>query len=58
VTAQVTAIRKQDRIISSYKRDGVNAGEKMHRRAGVKLHHGWMPQAATGGLLLREKQDE
>jgi hypothetical protein len=30
----------------------------MHRRAGVKLHHGWMPQAATGGLLLREKQDE
>ena len=22
---------------------GVNAGEKLHRRAGVKLHHGWMP---------------
>jgi len=21
---------------------GVNAGEKMHRRAGVKMHHGWM----------------
>ena len=20
----------------------VNAGEKMHRRAGVKMHHGWM----------------
>jgi hypothetical protein len=35
----------------------VNAGEKMHRRAGVKLHHGWMPQA-TRGLLLRGKQDE
>jgi hypothetical protein len=37
---------------------GVNAGEKMHQRAGVKLHHGWMPKAATGGLLLRDKQDE
>ena len=36
----------------------VNAGEKMHQRAGVKLHHGWMPDAPTGGLLLREKQDE
>ena len=22
---------------------GVNAGEKLHRRAGIKLHHGWMP---------------
>jgi hypothetical protein len=30
----------------------------MHQRAGVKLHHGWMPQAATGALLLRDKQDE
>jgi len=37
---------------------GVNAGENMHRRAGVKLHHGWMPNAPTGGLLLRDKQDE
>src|SRR6516162_11631975 len=27
----------------------VNAGEKLHRRAGVKLHHGWMPDG-----LLRE----
>lgn len=36
----------------------VNAGEKMHQRAGVKLHHGWMPNAPTGGLLLRDKQDE
>jgi hypothetical protein len=36
----------------------VNAGEKMHHRAGVKLHHGWMPNAPTGGLLLRDKQDE
>ena len=30
----------------------------MHQRAGVKLHHGWMPKAPTGGLLLRDKQDE
>src|SRR5689334_11918240 len=36
----------------------VNAGEKMHQRAGVKLHHGWMPNARTGGLWLRNKQDE
>ena len=36
----------------------VNAGEKMHQRAGVKLRHGWMPNAATGGALLRDKQDE
>jgi hypothetical protein len=37
---------------------GVNAGEKMHLRAGVKLHHGGMPNAPTGRLLLRDKQDE
>jgi len=30
----------------------------MHQRAGVKLHHGWMANAPTGGLLLRDKQDE
>jgi hypothetical protein len=36
----------------------VNAGEKMHQQAGVKLHHGWMPDAPTRGLLLRDKQDE
>ena len=30
----------------------------MHQRAGVKLHHGWMPNATQGGLLLRDKQDE
>jgi hypothetical protein len=30
----------------------------MHQRAGVKLHHGWMPNGPTGGLLLRDKQDE
>jgi hypothetical protein len=30
----------------------------MHQRAGVKLYHGWMPHAPTGGLLLRDKQDE
>ena len=36
----------------------VNAGEKMYQRAGVKVHHGWMRNAATGGLLLRDKQDE
>ena len=30
----------------------------MHQRAGVKLHHGGMPNARTGRLLLRDKQDE
>jgi hypothetical protein len=30
----------------------------MHQRAGVKLHHGGMPNAPTGRLLLRDKQDE
>ena len=30
----------------------------MHQRAGVQLHHGWMPNAPTGRLLLRDKQDE
>src|ERR1700747_2529266 len=29
---------------------GVNAGEKMHQRAGVKLHHGWMPNAPREGF--------
>ena len=24
----------------------------MHQRAGLKLHHGWMPNAPMGGLLL------
>jgi len=46
--------RRGLRVMSGY----VNAGEKMHQRAGVKLHHGWMPNAPTGGLLLRDKQDE
>jgi hypothetical protein len=26
---------------------GVNAGEKMHQRAGVKLHHGWVPERSS-----------
>ena len=26
----------------------VKAGEKMHQRAGVKLHHGWMPKCPHG----------
>ena len=31
----------------------------MHQRAGVKLHHGLGCQMPpTGGLLLRDKQDE
>jgi hypothetical protein len=30
----------------------------MHQRAGVKLHHGGMPNASTGRLLLCDKQDE
>ena len=34
-----------DQLIEPY----VNAGEKLHRWAGVKLHHGWMPDG-----LLRE----
>jgi hypothetical protein len=36
----------------------VNAGEKMHQRAGVKLHQDGMPKACIGGLLLGDKQDE
>jgi hypothetical protein len=24
----------------------VNVGEKMHQRAGVKLHHGWVPETS------------
>src|SRR4051812_34699932 len=36
----------------------VNAGEKMHQRAGVKLHRDGTPKAPTGGLLLGDKQDE
>jgi hypothetical protein len=36
----------------------VNAGEKMHQRAGVKLHQDGMPKAPTGGLLVSDKQDE
>jgi hypothetical protein len=47
---------------SSWQKDflslDVNAGEKMYQRAGVKLRHGWMPNAPTGGLLLRDNQDE
>ena len=30
----------------------------MHQRAGLKLHHGGMPNAPTGRLLRREKQNE
>ena len=30
----------------------------MYQRAGVKLHHGWEPNAAREGFLLRDKQDE
>src|SRR5271156_1189131 len=36
----------------------VNAGEKLHQRAGVKLHQDGMPKAPAGGLLLADKQDE
>jgi hypothetical protein len=36
----------------------VNAGEKMHQRAGVKLHQDGMPKAPTGELLLGDKEDE
>src|SRR5271168_175839 len=38
--------------------NAVNAGEKLHQRAGVKLHQDGMPKAPTGGLLLGDKQDE
>src|SRR6185437_9460897 len=38
--------------------DGVNAGEKMYRRAGVKLHHRGVPNAPPEGFLLHDKQDE
>jgi len=36
----------------------VNAGEKMYRRAGVKLHHRGVPNAPPEGFLLHDKQDE
>src|SRR5207253_1758040 len=45
-------------VLWSLSASAVNAGEKMHQRAGVKLHHGGMPNARTGRLLLRDKQDE
>jgi hypothetical protein len=45
-------------IFSLANRNAVNAGEKMHQRAGVKLHQDGMPKAPTGGLLLGDKQDE
>jgi anaerobic selenocysteine-containing dehydrogenase len=34
-------------IASGWEREGVNAGEKMHQRAGVKLHHGWVPERSS-----------
>src|SRR5689334_7134036 len=43
----------QDLDLTGSKGISVNAGEKMYQRAGVKLHHGWMPNAPTGGLLVR-----
>ena len=30
---------------------GVNAGKKMHRRAGAKIHQGRTPEGPRGGLL-------
>src|SRR3954471_23219251 len=30
----------------------------MYRRAGVKLHHGWTPNAPTARLCCTDKQDE
>ena len=30
----------------------------MHQRAGVKLHHGWMPKCPHGRAFKRDKQDE
>jgi hypothetical protein len=40
-----------DILVDFTRRSGsVNAGEKMHRRAGVKLHHGWTPNAPTARL--------
>ena len=39
--AEVAAINDAARALSARRElGGVNAGEKMHRRAGVKLHHG------------------
>src|SRR6202022_1768807 len=35
----------QDRLV-------VNAGEKMQRRAGVKMHHGGMPEAPHGRVFI------
>ena len=45
-------------VLLDYIVGSVNAGEKMHQRAGLKLHHGGMPNAPTGRLLRRDKQNE
>ena len=37
---------------------GVNAGEKMYQRTGVKLHRRGVPNAPPEGFLLHDKQDE
>ena len=34
----------------------VNAGEKMYRRAGVKLHHGWTPNAPGKAFAARQTE--
>ena len=34
--------------VTGFLAGAVNAGEKMPQRAGVKLHHGWMPKCPHG----------
>ena len=40
----------------SGRRSIVNAGEKMYRRAGVKLHHGWTPNAPGKAFAARQTE--
>ena len=56
--ALACVVRDADRANNIVGRMRVNAGEKMHQRAGVKLHQDGMPKASIGGLLLGDKQDE
>jgi hypothetical protein len=35
---------------------GVNAGEKMYQRAGVKLHHGWSQMPHGTAFAARQTE--
>ena len=56
--SRLQAFITQCNQLCQYVKSFVKAGEKMHQRAGVKLHQDGMPKASIGGLLLGDKQDE